>query len=290
MDKLWQYDEYNPQIGGVPIDKTYKEQFIVSDVSPGNDYTEVVSQEIKQEYISDNQEDFKDYKIFDLVNTNIKNKNVTDVDYKSELKTDVKLHSMHTFSNDGFSTKTEFYYGFVDSQNKGAKILEVDEVYITHVDDTAKVPAARRVTNRTKTRRWYKNNNSLDDLNTKVTTKIYDTMNKQNKEGKRRRDNIVNILVGHTAMGGILSGVFPDEDTATDKLLEIMEFYNGAISSYLKSGKGRLFDDLLNDAEVNHVWIDTVVVDTAQTQAMIPFMIGMTLRAYIISKLKGEII
>ena len=114
-------------------------------------------------------------------------------------------------------------------------------------------------------------------------------MNKRNDEGVRGRNNIINILVGHTGMGGVLSGAFSDETDANNKLISIMEYYADLISSWIKTGQGTLIENMIDDSILEHNWLDTVVPDTMQTQMMTPFMIGITLRDYIVDKLKGII-
>ena len=160
-------------------------------------------------------------RILDLVNPEIKKKDFRDINYMTELIDGVKLHAVHTIGDSGLIDKTDYYHNYVDAGNPGDKVLEVTEIYVTHADDAALNPTARRVISRTKTREWVMTDDTLSNT-TKVTAKIYDTGRKRNIEGVRRRDNIVNILAEHTALAGILSGTFTDENDANDKIVAVM--------------------------------------------------------------------
>ena len=228
-----------------------------------------------------------EYKLYELVNLQVKRKNVKDINYITELKSGIKLHPVQSLTNSGLLEKTEFYYGFTDLTNKGELILTVEETYTTQEADSGLTPTARTVVSRDKTRKWVKMDGTIDEDNVKITTKKYDTSRKSNAEGSRRRTNIIDVLSSHTGLGGVLSGIFIDENDANDKLTLIMEDFSTAISTYIKTGRGSLFELMEND--VTHTWLDSVVIDTPYTQAMVPYMIGMDLRTYIIAKLKGII-
>lgn len=228
------------------------------------------------------------YYIKTLVNIHVKEKDVRDINYKTELKSGNKLHDVQEFSADGFLETTEFYDGYVDPSNKGNNAIKITETYTTDPAHASLYPSARAVETRNKTRAWYLTDGSLDELNIKTTTKNYDTQAKKNNEGQRRRNNIINKLTENTAMGGIFSGVFADGNDAHVKLVDLMELHSGAFSTYITSGRGHIYDDLTAESSV--AWLDTVVLDTPYTQAMVPQMIGMTLRNYILEKLKGNIL
>jgi len=287
MSKLWKYNNYDDALGCVPLGKDYKEKYIYQSLKPSNDYTEIVDESEIDDFRSNNEDLFKDYAILNLVHDYLKKKSIHDINYVTELKSNIKLHPVQVLTNSGLLQKTEWYNKYVNPLNKGDLILTVEEEYTTQSEDINLNPTARTVISRKKTRKWAKKNGSIDHSNKKVTPKKYDTSRKRNKEGKRRRENIIDVLAEHTAMGGILSGIFIDENDANDKLTLIMEDFSGAITTYIKTGRGTLFSLMQND--VNHIWLDRTVIDSVQTQAMTPFMIGMTLRAYIIAKLKGVI-
>ena len=59
------------------------------------------------------------------------------------------------------------------------------------------------------------------------------------------------------------------------------------MDAWISSGHGTIYDDLANDTGI--LWLDDTVVDDAYTQAMVPWMIGMSFKDYIVSKIKGEV-
>lgn len=287
MSKLWKYNNWEENKGCVLIEDVYKPKYVYQDVEPSNDYTEVIDEDELNMYRESNADLFTDYAIFNLIHDYIKQKCVHDINYITELKSKIKLHPVQVLTDSGLLQKTEWYYGYINPLNKGILILIVEEEYVTQPEDDGLNPTARTVISRVKTRKWAKKNGDIDSSNKKVTPKNYDTSRKRNKEGKRRRENIIDVLAEHTAMGGILSGIFVDENDANDKLTLIMEEFSSAITTYIKTGRGTLFSLMTND--INHAWLDSLVIDSPQTQAMTPFMIGLDLRSYITNKLKGII-
>lgn len=288
MSKLWKYNNWDDSIGGVLNANTYKEKYVFQPTSPGSDYSDVTTDEVaKNDFISKYNYDNKDYLIYSLVSESLKKIDVKDINYKTELISGKKLNPIQSFSNEGFLTSTKYYVDYVDSLNPGTLVLVIDESYTTMPEDSSEYPSVRRPLSRTKIRKWTRSNGDIDTFNTKVTTKHYDSFSKRNKEGVRRRNEIINILSENTAMGGILSGIFLSEQDSFNKLTSIMEQYSSSISSYVKSGRSNIYSDIQNDS--SNTWLDGIVVDSVQTQAMTPQMIGMTLRSYIIEKLKGNI-
>jgi len=59
------------------------------------------------------------------------------------------------------------------------------------------------------------------------------------------------------------------------------------MDAWISSGHGTIYDDIANDVTIT--WLDSTVADTAYTQAMVPWMIGMSFRDYIVDKIKGNI-
>jgi len=229
----------------------------------------------------------RNYKIYNLVNKTLFDKDFRDINYRTELKSGIKLNGVYQYSDDGFVIHTDLYNNYISPADMGELIVCVSESYTTDPNDISLKPTARRVISKIKTRSWIDLEGNTDSVNTKITNKLYDTFQKQNAEGKRRRENVVNIMSRNVAIGGIFSGAFSSENDANEKLISLMEQYSGGFGSYNKTGQGSLFEDILND--VSNTWLSVTVADTPQTQALVPFMIGLTLRNYIVDKLKGII-
>lgn len=127
----------------------------------------------------------------------------------------------------------------------------------------------------------------------KVITKVYNTRRKQHKEGIKRRDNIEEQLIDNIGLAGILSGAFTgsnqleQQSDVFNKLTNLQKTYNDSFSAWKNSGRGSLYSDIENDSQFS--WLDLTVPDNQTTQELIPWIIGLTLKDYIVKKLKGEI-
>lgn len=219
----------------------------------------------------------------------VNGKDHTAIDYITELKDGVKLHKEEVLKIDGLVDIVTFYNNYVDAGNKGTEILTVEHVW--NVDETETIPAARKVLSRTKTRKW-KTKDGNYHTKQKVTTKLYDTEKKKNEEGKRRRENILFIAQGGIATILLLTGTSPDLDDAEGKLIDAFGVHANAIATYIKSGKGSIYDDITNDAtsDPDLSWFDIVIGATAQSALGLPAgWDTKNIREYIAEKLKGNI-
>ena len=70
--KLWKYNNYDNNIGGVPIGASYKEPFVYSSTQPDVDYTETIDNLEIDEFIEKNKDIFNSFKIYTLVSNDIK--------------------------------------------------------------------------------------------------------------------------------------------------------------------------------------------------------------------------
>jgi hypothetical protein len=225
--------------------------------------------------------------IHSIVDESLCTKHFHSINYKTEIINGIKLHPVFHFSNDGFIEKTEYYKDYVSPQDMGTMILCVEEVYTTDPNHAPLDPTARSVVSRQKTRKW--NNDDQDDTQFasehKITNKIYDSRKKQSDEGKRRRNNVVDKFVENTATAGVIMGSFSSENDAFEKLTVFSEDHNSALDTYIRTGRGSVYTDIDND--VSNAWLNDVVPDNPVTQAVVPWMIGMSLRQYTKDKLKG---
>lgn len=287
MSKLWKYKHFDDSLGYVTMEHQYKTEYVYQESQPEPDYEEVVDKEKINNWLYHNYKDDTDYLIRSLVSPQVSHKHIHDIQYNSELKSDVKLHPEFVFNYCGQLIETYFYYGYVDSSNKGTLVLKVIEEHTMYQDDAGKFPSQQRLHKRIKKRIWADKNGVLNEVNPKKSEKLYDTFDKYNKEGRKRRENIINHLTINVVLSGILSGNFTNQDDGEEKLIDLVQSYAGAFNSYLKTGKGSIYDDIINDSQFS--WLSNVIINTPQTQAMVPFMIGLTFRNYIVDKLKGII-
>lgn len=217
-------------------------------------------------------------------------KDITAIDYKTELKDNVAYTPDFEIKTSGIDagclSKTTYYKDFVDNQNMGTKVLEVVESYSIDDSNPSEHNTAKDCLYRDKTWKHYKTDGSLDEDRTKTKRKHYNTRRKKHIEGIRRRENVLEQLIDNVALAGILSGHFTDEADAFDKLVALQESHEIALSSWKNSGLGSIFNDIDADATA---WLDATVADTPSTQAMCSWMIGMKFKDYMIDKLKGNI-
>jgi len=207
----------------------------------------------------------------------------TVINYITDLKSGCRLHKVEQIGVDGLIGLVEYYHNYVDENDKGTLVLKVEHNWTA--DESEPIPAARTITEREKTRTW-KDTKGNDHKNKKVTTKKYDTRKKQNDEGQRRRDNILHQLQSNCAAIMLMNGTSPDVDDAEVKLTDVFESHNAAVNTYLKSGKGSIYDDITNDS--TFTWFDTVVGATAQGYlGLDASWATKTMREYIVDKFKG---
>jgi len=235
-----------------------------------------------------------DYEIIDDTDAHTKEKDFRSINYKTELKSGVTytpVFIIHTSGvNAGLIEKTEYYRGFVDINNKGALVLVVEESYTIDNTNPALDHTAKPVNERTKTWKHVRKSDSqieTDPDKIKTKNKKYDTRRKRHIEGNRRRENVVEQLIDNVGLAGVLSGTFTDSDDAHDSLTALQELHSAAFSGWLNSGRGSLVSVIQNDATTT--WLDDVVANNANTQAMCPWMIDLSFRSYIQDKLKGNV-
>ena len=230
------------------------------------------------------------YKILLDINES-NNKDVKDVNYKIELNSGVEYTSVFYIHFDGAGAgcldKTEYYRDYIDDDNRGTLILIVEETYVMDASDPTLPYTARPCLNRTKTWKWVDDSGNIDQVNVKIKSKQYNTRRKRKIEAERRRGNVIEQLIDHVGLGGVLSGAFVDADDAYDKLTSLQELHANAFTGWYSSGRGSLVDVTENDATTT--WLDTVIPDNPTNQFMIPWIIGLDFRQYIQDKLKGNI-
>jgi hypothetical protein len=224
--------------------------------------------------------------IWDICLPDLRGRNEKEINYRNQLNDNEFLYQKLSFTNDGFLQKAQYYTNFVDNQNLGDKVLETNETYTTNPDQSSLFPSQREPISRSKTWIYYNGDGSISSQWTK--DKVYDTRGKKAKEGERRRENVVNLLVDHVGLAGVLSGVFTSPEDANIKLTSLLQIHSVALkNNYIPTGRGSIYDDIQSDVSI--AWLDNQIVNTPQTQAMCSWMIGLTFREYIIDKLKGNI-
>lgn len=218
--------------------------------------------------------------IYDFVDKSYNRLFFQSLDYKKGLLSGVKLHPVYTLDINGLLIETIYY---VD-ETKTKQVLKVNNSYILD-DNLTLEPSAREVLSRTTTRTWIDTNGD-EIVKSKLSPKIYDTFDKKNTEGQRRRNNLINSVTVNLVTALILTGTTANKTTAQELLVSFFQSHSASFNNYKVTGRGEIYNDITND---NSTWLDVVVQDDVNTQTLIPQMIGLNLKNYSISKLKGNI-
>jgi len=250
------------------------------------------------------KEDLESY-IYEIqydVNEHVGEKDFLDINYKSELKTGIGYTPVFTINNTGILSglleKTEYYRDYIDEDNKGTLVLVVEETYIIDESDSTINNSGKPAVSRDK--KWKhvkKKSGQIDESNTKIKPKIYNTRIKRGKEGQKRRGNIIDQLIDNVGLAGIISGIFIDEADAHIKLTDLLTNHNPAFSAWKKSSRGSLYDDIAADTTA---WLLNTVSNTANQPApynsaapiavtSVSHMQDLVLSDYIVSKLKDDV-
>jgi len=226
--------------------------------------------------------------IYDLVDPFFRGMPFHSIDYKRNLLSGVKLHAKNYFRNDGLLEKTEYYHKYDPQTDTGIIVLTVNAEWV--VDESEEIPAAADVIERTKEREWVNTDGSKNSKKKKGKKK-YETLEKVQAEGKRRRGNIQATAINKLGLLLVLMGEANDAVEAQDIMLQFHSDYNVEFSDYKEAGKGRLYDKIqeeIDDVNSTKGWMKTIVADNATTQAMIPESIGLTIGEFTKEKLKGK--
>lgn len=242
------------------------------------------------------------YEIQYDVNEHIGEKVFLDIDYKSELKTGIGYTPVFVIHDTGILSgllnRTEYYRDYLDRNNRGSLVLVVEEVYVIDESDSTVYNSGKFAISREKKWKHVRQaDGQIDEINIKVKPKLYDTRRKRGKEGQRRRENIIDQLIDNVGLAGVISGIFTNEADAHTKLTELLADHSAAFNAWKKSSRGSLYSDILNDTTA---WLLNSVSSAANQPApyniMMPIattnvahMQGLTLRDYMVSKIKGEI-
>lgn len=241
---------------------------------------------------------FYNYKIYNFLNDTAKNKFKDfsapphSLDYIIDVKP--RFHAIRNF-NAGLVQVVRWYEWDYENPNPAERaiqeILKV-EIKWTLADDSP-FKATKSVLRRKTTRWWMTTNNEYIPGTEKVTYKEYDSIIDKREEGRRRRQNII-TLAGQDYT--ILSMILMNR-TEAEALMLTEQFFAKIVTSvnqYIEGSnlliselvEGTLLNDLLEDAAVV---LDTVVPDLPITRFYTPKAIGVTVKDYIIERVKGNL-
>jgi len=238
----------------------------------------------------------------------VKNKDLTAINYKTELASGIRLDAEVSLTNDGLIKDTTYFY---EKESTKKAVIKVTETYEYHSSDMAFNPTERGMYSQEKKWQYYFEDGTLDAAveNTKTKFKIYKTNRQILEVGHNRRSNVV--ARASTTMGSILVilGFFIDDEISTgkkkayDALRSLSRKYSTDFTEYKTYGTIDLYSSLANDTEFT--WLNVNVPTEAQLVASgktaaegttyqgyvdalgLNGMQNKTIRTYFIEKLKG---
>lgn len=251
-----------------------------------------------------------------LVTKTSKKKELISINYKTDLKSGIRLSPVYHFTKDGLMDKTIYY----DDNNK--PVLCVSEYYTYSVkDDETTIQSKKGIASRRKVWEYFYEDGTLDDRDTKAgleakdritskeKVKLYDTDMKGLIVGERRRKNISIILSQNAGTAMIILGVFANETEVKNAMRSVSKSYSADFTEYEKYGTEDILVSIENDTL--YPWMNTYIptstdmtnfVTAGQMSEMqaqqlqgalnaygVSQIQGMTIRNYFIEKLKGNI-
>jgi len=237
--------------------------------------------------------------ILGIVPPSIVEKDIIAINYKTELKSGIRLEPTHHFTDDGLLDKTEYHHEYIDAQSVSQHklVIEVSESYTTKATDIGLNPSERAIEKRTKTWKWAYEDGVLDSVNCKTKEKPYKNSVNQRRIGTRRRENILSALGDNVGYALVLQGIATDEANANILLKQLARTFQTSMDTYKVYGDENVYQEILNDVTIP--WLNDTVFSTPFVAAhplkayeglydtMLVDMQGKTLRTYAIEKLKG---
>ncbi len=287
---------------GKGIDNKVRAQL---DKQPADDYLGLTWEEVAEYKNPDPKHLLKT-----LVVSSQERKEITAINYVTELKSGVRLVEEATLTNDGLVKETNYYYKEGEERRP---VLKITEVYEYRSGDLEFNPAERGMYSREKKWQYYFEDGTLDteDRNTKVKYKVYETNRQILDVGLKRRTNITRVLSEKVGAILVILGVFKDDEisTAKKKAYDALRILSREFSTDFTEYKAYATTDLYTaiENEPTLPWLDVFVPTQEQLIAsgkteeeaavfqsyiqglQLYDMQGNTIRAYFIEKLKGKV-
>jgi len=238
----------------------------------------------------------------------VKNKDLTAINYKTELTTGVRLDPEVKLTNDGLISETIYY-----NEKEGFKkpVIKVSETYEYQSVDMGFNPSERGMFSQEKKWQYYFEDGTLDtsENNTKIKYKEYKTNRQILAVGYNRRNNVLSGASLTLSVMKIVLGIYEDDAISTakkkayDVLRSFSRKYSADFTEYKTYGTIDIYASIANDTE--HTWLNTHVPTEAQLIAAgktivegatyqgyvnalgLEDMQDKTIRTYFIEKLKG---
>lgn len=283
-----------PQQVGIGIDKPISKYYFKnpdSSYMKGTILTNVSQTDSHPAYL-----DIPTYTIYNYLNdaAKVKFKDYSIVPHAVDYVVDItpRLHPNRTFYTGLLTDVTWSSYDF-DTKTPIEEVLKVHNDF--YMIDDADFPSAKTVEYRITTRQWYRKEVGYDETlsDVKITRKDYDTPILQRSEGMRRRNNIYIDMTNNVVT--LLAIMFYSNDPVpkTSALTTGFGFlgqYAAYISPYKNDANPLFITSIENDTNPTYLTIlDTTIPNVFPINALFPDAVGLTIRNYMIEKLKGNI-
>ena len=237
-------------------------------------------------------------------------KEITAINYVTELKSGVRLIEDVKLTNDGLVRET--IYTYKEGENR-KPVVKITEQYEYRNTDLEFNPAERGMYSREKKWQYYFEDGTLDESeeNTKVKYKVYETNRQILDVGLKRRTNITRVLSEKVGAILVILGVFKDDEvsTAKKKAYDALRILSREFSTDFTEYKAYATTDLYTAIENESLlpWLDVFVPTREQliasgkteeeatvfqsyiTGLELQDMQGNTIRNYFVEKLKGNL-
>lgn len=287
---------------GKGIDNKVRAQL---DNQPADDYLGLTWEEVAEYKNPDPKHLLKT-----LVVPSQERKEITAINYVTELKSGVRLIEDVILTNDGLLQETNYYYK--DGEER-RPVIKITEIYEYRTGDLEFNPAERGMYSREKKWQYYFENGTLDteDQNTKVKYKVYETNRQILDIGLKRRTNITRVLSEKVGAILVILEVFKDDEVSTakkkayDALRVLSREFSSDFTEYKAYATTGLYEAIENESTLP--WLDVFVPTQQQliasgkteeeatvfqsyvTALELQDMQGSTIRSYFIEKLKGKV-
>jgi hypothetical protein len=287
---------------GKGIDNKVRAQL---DEKPADDYLGLVWEEVAEYQNPDPKHLLKT-----LVVSSQERKEITAINYVTELKSGVRLIEEAALTNDGLVKETIYYYK--DGEEK-KPVVKITEAYEYRSGDLEFNPSERGMYSREKKWQYYFEDGALDteEQNTKVKYKVYETNRQILDVGLKRRTNITRVLSEKVGAILVILGIFEDDEVSTakkkayDTLRVLSREFSTDFTEYKAYATTDLYAAIENESTLP--WLDVFVPTQEQliasgrteeaaaifqsyVQALkLHDMQGNTIRSYFVEKLKGKV-
>lgn len=204
-----------------------------------------------------------------------------------------RFHKIQKFEF-GFLIETQLHEWDNVNRNSLQEVVKIDEQYF--VLDDSSYESTKSVDYRIKTRQWMSKTDIYVPGKEKITYKYYDTFQKRNEEGRRRRNNIITNLKKEY----ILLRMFQLGETQSQAEIEGFTFlknYTSLINDFV-AGSWEIIPTVQADTDV---FLNTTMTDPAIPSAggapfsvvyplQLPELVNNSISAYIGQSIKERIL